>query len=347
MNINGLDRTELFVHACRQISPLLTPPANAMLCNMDPELTTLNMALKEVFRLFIAGLDTHAATAEAFVLSTADVFNAQYAEHFIERAAWFDRISGVEDSITNAFLQLEPLYTLLERVAEGMSTAAESIAAAELSQGPTATAVARRYDPGSNPGQASSGCPIINIELSGTTIRAAWRANAITKGMEDDATEPVRRDPFWAPSQTAHLAVYHSTAGPQTGDFSFAESAFVLAHFDRVIDVLRGSVSPNQVVPVHSSLPVVWTSFSPLRAFLWASFVVEVLSDIPQDTVSRRMGQTYDCPRSPLHAHSGVRLLEFRPRLTGSEDQRVFIMPRGVEDQWYRLASQSALLAAQ
>ncbi|KAK3402854.1 hypothetical protein B0T20DRAFT_399349 [Sordaria brevicollis] len=185
---------------------------------------------------------------------------------------------------------------------------------------------------------ATNSCPIQQIELEGATILDAWFANEQTKEMELRATNvPPDADPSTMPYKA--LPVYHGT--------DWVADNYVPVHsnanpfdYNLKATLRRG----NQAAPTHSNLlSVIWTEFSPLRCFLWATFKAEVLQNIPTGTYRTKLEKTWTCRSSMTggvgtsHTHSGLTLYEFRPTLPSAHNQTHYIMPKGKEAEWDRI----------
>ncbi|KAK4169559.1 hypothetical protein QBC43DRAFT_307977, partial [Cladorrhinum sp. PSN259] len=115
-------------------------------------------------------------------------------------------------------------------------------------------------------------CPIIQLQLEGSTILEAWNENPTTRAIEQLANRHERdADPTHFSFRA--LPVYHGT------DAAIGLS-FLRIHKIRR-GMLYGSAAENQVAPRHPSLQILWTGFSPLRCFLWAAFKSDVLQPVP------------------------------------------------------------------
>jgi hypothetical protein len=71
------------------------------------------------------------------------------------------------------------------------------------------------------------------------------------------------------------MYVYHGTAA------HLGDEAFISSLIDRPFHGVVGKSNPNQITQGKDSIPVIWTSFSPFRAFLWAAFRADVIRDVP------------------------------------------------------------------
>ena len=220
-------------------------------------------------------------------------------------------------------------------------------------------------------------CPIIDIHISGPDLKSAWSANPLLRQLEETAvassslgsnlppchsgTPPSPHNHDIKPTSAALRPVYHATPrallhlAPPVAEF---QNELLLAACQSFKDelVLRGSVvRNNQVAPAVSEFPVAWTAFSPLRSFLWAAFVNEVLLDVPTTTTTTspstkngqetRLSRGWDCRWSSRicehgqrhqpdrHQHRGVTLLQFRP-FPPPNHISSYVLPVGKEQEW-------------
>jgi hypothetical protein len=137
-------------------------------------------------------------------------------------------------------------------------------------------------EPLSQVGVVDDGGPFKQVTLVGPNLFEAWNRLSFTRNLENMS----RRSSTWTPSQPGGLYVYHGTAA------HIELPGFILALADRPFNGLRGMSQRNQITPALGpggiNMPVVWTAFSPLRAFLWAVFRGEVVSNISGPTTQSK-----------------------------------------------------------
>ncbi|CAK7222698.1 hypothetical protein SEUCBS140593_004989 [Sporothrix eucalyptigena] len=212
-------------------------------------------------------------------------------------------------------------------------------------------------------------CPINDIHLQGTNIISAWMAHKDLRLFEMDSLWPVFDNPKWVPgadgtdgnAKTAALAVYHGTPFPRPNGLCRVHSLCEDEDQHNFINYkYRGSIYPSSdpIVPHLTTLPVIWTAYSPLRSYLWALFDADVIGHVPNDDINGLMsGAAYRCRRQPnlrdpgCHVHRGVRLLRYNPRVKADANNMLedlngnraksAIVPAGTEND-YREASQLA-----
>jgi hypothetical protein len=98
----------------------------------------------------------------------------------------------------------------------------------------------------------------------------------------------------------------------------------------------------NQITPALGpggiNMPVVWTAFSPLRAFLWAVFRGEVVSNIPGPTTQSKSNQPWHYGNK---TYEGVLVLQFSPSQPSPPGCSSYTIPIGKEEQWTNIAAAS------
>ncbi|KAF4468509.1 hypothetical protein FALBO_4627 [Fusarium albosuccineum] len=302
-----------------------------------------------------------------FCTMTSGIFTPEYRRGLIERATAFDdfcresSVTGDEDGISNVFIQEKPIVCWVveivkviaadcESTAEGRNAtvqqcgnegphASNSVLTRELlptdlASGPVIDDV-RPEDASTDvqPPTTRLPCPIIQIDLQGTNIWQAWRNNPITRDMEAAATPRMIGGESWSPSSSRTLPVYHGTSNNLTSAQYHADYTILEAGRSSPSSFrgLEGHVNPNQVVPSDRRLPVVWTGFSPLRCFVWATWRADVIGDLRLGgNAMRKLSHRWECGD---HEHTGVCLYEFRP--FPAPDTTQYIMPKGQEQAWH------------
>lgn len=197
-----------------------------------------------------------------------------------------------------------------------------------------------------SPGPSSpSNCPIVQIELRGHNLASAWNAHPIMRDLEQ-ATAPEQAaaptmsldGSSWDPTRHPHLPVYHGTAShidDRRGDSWRRQWTQYEATSERQsFSYLMGSWrNMNQVAPPIPTLPVVWTSFSAIRSFLWSVFSSDVIGHTPGSKGMDHLNRRWKCPHQN-HVHTGVLLFKLRPQLPAPSGLSFWVMPRGREAAW-------------
>ena len=296
------------------------------------------------------------------VTSTADLvdqlkpfFSEAFLSHLSSSALSFDNLASTStDSICDVFFAMSTTATWLYKIAYAMAAAAERVADSELhprrthadavmSQterdriiaGPTTQST---DDSTTAPSpEALLSCPIVDIALSGASIKDAWYSNAMTRAMEFTAIEPVLCNPQWTPAEST-LPCYHATTSPALNtmaQYAHEELSINMTYSNVTPDTVLGVVARNQMVPAFRALPMIYTGFSPLRCVLWAMFHSDVISNIPISSAAMsNLAYAWPCPRPPEHQHRGVRLLKFSPDPAAMSTISTFVLPNGLQDQW-------------
>lgn len=351
--------------ACRTAAPFFATPIAESLRNPKcPGLLVVSRIIREAvlyeistdkFTLFTR----HPASISDFVAMTESIFSKRLLHHIQSQATYFDAVSGIS-RMSDCFICSRPIIDAVEDVIWGIIIYSSTKAGETLPQSTFSTTKSYqgRQPPPQNTqssqpsssrqtvagpstdvrspsgsGAVHSPCRIQQINLEGATIAEAWCANATTNGLEGAAIAAVGPNEDPSTMRFRPLAVYHGTDPAIIGSLETVEGP---PHVR-----LNSSVNDNQVAPTAwNVLPVVWTGFSPLRCFLWAAFKAEVLQNIPTGTYKGRLEQSWNCnsDSDPIHRHEGVTLLKFRPPLPSAPGQTHFVMPKGREAEWERIA---------
>ncbi|KAH8912736.1 hypothetical protein BR93DRAFT_922703 [Coniochaeta sp. PMI_546] len=363
---NGLSLpSEQLNMACRTAAPFFATPIAESLRNPKcPGVMALSCiireaALAEIWRDKSTLFARHPASISDFVAMTESIFSEHLLHHLQSQATYFDAVSGIS-CISACFICSRPIINAVEDVIWGIIIYSSTKAGETLPQSTFSTTESYqgRQPPPQNTqssqpsssrqtvagpstdvrspsgsGAVHSPCRIQQINLEGATIAEAWCANATTNGLEGAAIAAVGPDEDPSTMRFRPLAVYHGT------DVDIGDRERTVA--DPRHDRLNSSVKSNQVAPTAwGVLPVVWTGFSPLRCFLWAAFKGEVLQNIPIGTPKGRLEQSWNCnsDSDTIHRHEGVTLLQFRPPLPSAPGQTHYVMPKGREAEWHRIA---------
>lgn len=307
-------------------------------------------------------MDLYPDHIEDFLAKTKDIFSSATIDQIRTRASQFDKLTGFP-GLADTFIALNSvrhnvieIITRLVDWADKMATDAGPAPPSSNTNPPpepantlptiatTITANEEEVAGASHPSTMDitdenlprEQCPIIQIHLEGASIKEAWANNTTCHTIETLANRPPTSNTP-AHMNFGQLPVYHGTDAFCRVPMAGALEALRTGR-------LRGSVTQNQVAPRVDCLPVLWTGFSPLRCFLWASYPAEVLTPIPNATAMGRLGRIWNCGQ---HEHTGITLFKFRPTLPAAFGQRFFVIPPGQEAQWNSICSQTRFVGAQ
>ncbi|KAN0080446.1 hypothetical protein V8E54_003650 [Elaphomyces granulatus] len=170
------------------------------------------------------------------------------------------------------------------------------------------------------------------VTLVGPNLTEAWNRLPFTRELED-ACHP----PNWSPAQPGGMYVYHGTTA------HLGDEAFISALTDRPFHGLVGKSNPNQITQGKDSIPIVWTSFSPFRAFLWAAFRADVVRDVPGPGTLSNLTSEWTFGEKP---YRGVLLLQFASVQPSPPGCSHYIIPAGQEEHWATIASAGRVVPA-
>ncbi|KIH91807.1 hypothetical protein SPBR_01658 [Sporothrix brasiliensis 5110] len=352
------------------VGPLVSADFADHLAPKDPDLAitienAMLISIDDMVRAASVPLDGTVTGTSDLVYQLKPFYSTSFLAHLSDAAFQFDMVSGeTEGSLSDVFFATETPKTWAQRIACAMAAAAEQAADAEMTPRPghasivvppsaaasipaagqagtsssataaTPTTTATLFDP-----PVLSTCPIIDIDLVGPNIKAAWMANPVTRAMEDAAVAPIRQDRNWSPTG-ASLPVYHGTTAPAVNTeraYAHNDIAARITLSNVTPSVLLPMVTPNQMAPAYRALAAIYTGFSPFRCYLWALFHAEVIANIPTgSSVTRNMASRWDCPHPPPHQHRGIRLLKFCPQAGVMSTLPTFVLPDGAQDGWIR-----------
>ncbi|KAK1979207.1 hypothetical protein LZ30DRAFT_541683, partial [Colletotrichum cereale] len=267
---------------------------------------------------------------EDFILEISPIFDPSVCRQIRFNLASFDVAAGIE--CTETFLAyrtigdwvLHIINVFLEPLHIASSQASGASSVSEGSQ------VLHRL-----PLDGSTGMFDVPIDrtvqqanLIGETVLEAWTTNAVTRHLSQMRKDqhqlhhdPENLGPTWTPAQGGGSPVYHGAA--------IHEEEWPL-QFDRTpFNALQARQNPNQMVT--DAYNVIFTAFSPLRAFLWAAFKGSLPSLTPsaRDTISTQNtwvtgGRTY----------RGVALFKFNAIQPAPAGLTHYVIPEGKETEW-------------
>ncbi|EPE05395.1 hypothetical protein F503_02134 [Ophiostoma piceae UAMH 11346] len=341
--------------ACALLAPMLQQRCQKAMAASFKEDSTIEAALREVV---FAGhtWNLYTTSVRGLALLTADVLSERYRMHLVDLASKFDRVSGLRDEhVSDTFMQSATVDYWVSKIVHAMAMGAvEAVDQACKENGEKQKEEKEREEHGEkeeiekvkkekpDPKRKTCPCAITDVHLSGPSIKEAWQANTVLRHLEGNATRPVDCSSQWSPRSDRWMPIYISTVAPFKGNSceqSDIRLAMVLANFDALPRVVDGRAMANKLVP--DSFPVVWTAYSPLRAFLWSLFHTEVITNTfgGADNTKRSWECLRLMPVAP-HTHEGVVLITFRPDL--GDRKHVFTVPKDRTVSWHRLKSSSA-----
>lgn len=341
-----------FVAACQHAAQFFVPSVAEVVRRLVPG----NYGVAEaVWHVIISrayndkNLDVAPSSVLDFVRATEDIFSAQLHETLIDRAIAFNEVSGLQKAgyaVSDIFIREYSTLKWMALITNFVAAHCEEVVAVQKNatgaapdvptpRPGTSTTAAQQTTTGAapvRPGASTvaagssttttpSSCPIVQIELEGSTILEAWMGNSRMQELEREASERVES---FDPSRGSCLPVYHGTP--------FPPAAYNLHLPSHRQSNLHGSVSRNQVAPASECLPVLWTGFSPLRCFLWAVFRADVIPNGVIHHIPEPLAKTWKCEEHG--GHKGVGLLKFYPLQPAPPGLSWYIIPRGQEPAW-------------
>ncbi|EFQ26973.1 uncharacterized protein GLRG_02144 [Colletotrichum graminicola M1.001] len=166
------------------------------------------------------------------------------------------------------------------------------------------------------------------VILRGRTVLEAWANNETTrqlsmmrKGQERLRHDPENLDPTWSPRHAGSNPVYHgSVIRDEEWPRRFNETPF---------DALSPRTNSNQMVT--DAFSVIFTAFSPLRAFLWAAFQ-NGLPRMAPDT--QDILNTHNTWVSGGRTYQGAVLFKFHSTQPSPAGLTHYVIPEGKENDW-------------
>lgn len=288
-----------------------------------------------------------------FISVITPVFNASALHRFQMNLESFDDIAGIE--CTEAFIQECPhqqwLKYLVERLFQDVSVStllakytqnASNRKMLEAQHGQSSAI--SNFDgtdegpPGPSMTQSSSfNQAIKQVDLQGPTILSAWAAHPETRrlsmwtaGQKENQNDPSNLSKAWTPETPSANYVYHGTAN------HYNEPLWADCFVDKPFKALEASHRPNQMAP--QSIGVVYTAFSPLRAYLWAAFKNHIYRMSPNAADLVHMKQSWVCKGN---SYRGIILFEFSSVQPHPGFLTHFTISKGSETRWHQLTELS------
>lgn len=251
-----------------------------------------------------------------FAAKTDRVFSPAFLHHLQQKCDAFDDICGAP--VADAFFGQKTYMEWAQLIAENCIRKL-----VDMPPDPT-------YRSRPDAGQAAP--PITQIHLKGATIKDAWNNNP--EALKISPSEQMSSHQQWSPADMGNVAhVFHGTASHLEG-----------SHEELLMDIALGSFpvhlarsdGPNQLVPVGVDHWGIFTSFSAMRAFLWALFFAEVINDPTGSTPATPGARTFTMRGQSYQGVILVRLFSspsesFQPSTSGLSS---YTIPRGKETEW-------------
>lgn len=188
--------------------------------------------------------------------------------------------------------------------------------------------------PESNSGNGA----IQQIDLVGRTLLDGWTAHNTTRQLSGlRAGQQLSHDPMmlnatWTPAQPGSNFVYHGTAShyyrADRWPDQFEETPF---------NALSARQNINQLAPEDAG-PVVFTTVSPLRAFLWAAFTSHLPANIPDRAVLSHMQKPWTARG---RSYRGIVVFQFTSRQPAPQGLSCYVIRSGLETRWGQKSIQS------
>jgi hypothetical protein len=178
-------------------------------------------------------------------------------------------------------------------------------------------------------GITDDGGPFKQITLVGPNLLEAWNRLSFTRNLESSCLQ----SSTWTPSQPGGSYVYHGTAE------HLAQPPFISSLASRPFRGLQGTVRQNQITPAQKSLPILWTSFSPFRAFLWAVFAADIVRLVPGPSGQHRLTSSWQCGDRTYYGVVVIQFSSIQPNPPGCTS---FTIPIGKEGHWMDIARAGA-----
>ncbi|KAK2041433.1 hypothetical protein LZ31DRAFT_586500 [Colletotrichum somersetense] len=276
-----------------------------------------------------------ASSIDGFIHAVKPVFHPSVLLQIRSNLVRFDGVAGVE--CTDVFLGqqticdwimhiiaefLKPLRALLPWQTSSSATTTQNI-----EKGPLQLTIAQ-HDGSSDMFDVPTDRTVQQVTIRGHTILEAWTKNETTrqlsmmrKGQERLRHDPDNLDSTWTPRQAGSSPVYHgSIIRDKNWPLKFNETPF---------DALSPRINSNQMVT--DAFGVIFTAFSPLRAFLWAAFEGNLphMTPNPQDMLN-----THNPWISDGRTYRGVVLFRFHATQPAPAGLTHYVIPEGREDEW-------------
>jgi hypothetical protein len=252
-----------------------------------------------------------------FAAKTDRVFSPAFLHHLQQKCDAFDDMCGAP--VADAFFGQKTYMEWAQLIAENCIRKL-----VDLPPNPT--------DWG-RPGVGQAAPPITQIHLKGASIKDAW--NDSPEALKISPSEQMSSHQQWTPADLgvtgAH--VFHGTASHPKD-----------SHEELLMDIALGSLpvhlvlsdGSNQLVPVGVDHWGIFTSFSAMRAFLWALFNAEVINDPTGSTPRSPGARTFTMRGTSYQGVILVRLFSSssEPSQPSTSGLSSVIIPRGKETEW-------------
>ncbi|KAK2000548.1 hypothetical protein LX36DRAFT_709248 [Colletotrichum falcatum] len=289
-----------------------------------------------------------------FISSIIPIFHPTVLIQIRSNLASFDAIAGVE--CTDAFLGQRAICDWIKHIATEFLKLLQALHPYEIAlasrETSSSSASAETPEKGSSSFATTTATPekhhstvaqldgtsdmfdvptdrtVQQVILRGRTVLEGWTANETTrqlsmmkKGQERLRHDPENLDSTWTPRQAGANPVYHgSTIIDKEWPQYFNAATF---------EALEPRTNSNQMV--NDAFAVIYTAFSPLRAFLWAAFQGKFpcMSHSAQDVL-----RTHETWVSGGRTYHGVVLFKFNAKKPAPAGLTHYVIPEGEEGKW-------------
>jgi hypothetical protein len=170
---------------------------------------------------------------------------------------------------------------------------------------------------------------LTQVVLKGPNILEAWKNNTtiIDKDMKQtlsDLEKQARMPSTWSPREAGGLPVFHGTS-----------THFKYPYWPDRWNQDVGTLHPASTIGGQMGcigVPLVYTAFSPIRAFLWAAFKEHIYSNIPTKSEITLLERQWS---SGSRTYSGIVVFYHTASQPHSADLSSFVIPEGRQRDWH------------
>ncbi|KAL2761131.1 hypothetical protein ACRALDRAFT_1066500 [Sodiomyces alcalophilus JCM 7366] len=240
-------------------------------------------------------------SVDDFIANMQGLFNDQFLQNFKEKCEAFDNLCG--SPVSDAFIGHYSYLQWATIIGDGCFDAC--------------------FDGTSD--EPDEPLPVTQIHLRGKTLKQAWQTNPDAPFI---STFERLRLVGWTPSATNGAEVFHGTTPTTAVMESLASTPTRLSRF----------TSRSQIFPPGET-QAIFTSFSVMRAFLWAVFKASVIEDPPGPTESNALRNTFEFRGQ---TYQGVVVIKFWSSQPAPNGLTHYQIPVGQETEWSSLAMQES-----
>jgi hypothetical protein len=179
------------------------------------------------------------------------------------------------------------------------------------SKPPKAAIVTRQRKRQPEPSEAEEKAMIRQVRLKGPTIRQAWFDNKQLRDLEPST--------HFTPEEFGGYDVFHGT------DHQLNSPIWCKVWNDTPFSLVAFQTMNQMAPPV---LPVAFTSFSPLRAFLWATFKSNLYLNVPNQQMQTKKWSVQGTQ------YEGLAVFQFRSQQPKMPGLSSYSVPKGKEEEW-------------